>query len=49
MTKYLVKKLAKCKTFPRKCILWGKKHIKDILYQLLEKSKAQGNINTHFF
>ena len=28
MTKYLVKSLAKCKTFPPKCILLGKKHIK---------------------
>ena len=41
MTKYLVKSLAKCKTFTPKCILLGKKHMKDVLYQLLERSNEK--------
>lgn len=51
MTKYLVKKLAKCKTFPPKCILLGEKAHKRYSISVIRKIKlkAQGNINTYFF
>lgn len=50
MTKYLVKNLAKCKTFPPKCILLGKKAHERCSVSVIRKIKlkAQGNINTFF-